>query len=77
MLPLFTEIRNHFMFANFFVGFVEGLKESYQGDPFEYSLLLVKVSSAIGAAYLGALKANYKLPIKYEDNVDKLYHHTV
>lgn len=65
------------MFANFFVGFVEGLKESYQGDPFEYSLLLVKVSSAIGAAYLGALKANYKLPIKYEDNVDKLYHHTV
>ena len=61
----------------FTLGFVEGLKENYNGDPFEYFLLVVKVSSAIGAAYLGAAKANYKLPIKYADNVDQLYHHTI
>ena len=61
----------------FLLGFVEGLRCSYQGDPFDYSLLLVKVSSAIGAAYLGAKAAGYRLPVEYADNVDQLYHHTV
>lgn len=62
---------------NFLLGFVEGLRCNYQGDPFYYSLLLVKVSSAIGAAYLGAKAAGYRLPVEYADNVDQLYHHTV
>ena len=56
---------------------MEGLKCGYNGDPFDYSLLLVKVSSAIGAAYLGAQAAGYRLPLEYADNVDQLYHHTV
>ena len=56
---------------------MEGLKCNYHGDPFDYSLLLVKGSSAIGAAYLGAKAADYRLPIKYADNVYQLYHHTV
>ena len=56
---------------------MEGLKSNYSGDQFDYSLLLVKVSSAIGAAYLGAKAAGYRLPVEYADNVDQLYHHTV
>ena len=56
---------------------MEGLKSNYHGDPFAYSLLLMKVSSAIGAAYLGAKAAGYRLPVEYADNVDQLYHHTV
>ena len=56
---------------------MEGLRSNYQGDPFDYSLLLVKVSSAIGAAYLGAKAASYRLPVEYANNVDQLYLHTV
>lgn len=61
----------------YFLGFVEGIKCHYHGDPFDYSLLLVQVSSAIGAAYLGAKAAGYRLPVEYADNVQQLYHHTI
>ena len=56
---------------------MEGLKCNYSEDQFDYSLLLVKVSSAIGAAFLGAKAAGYRLPVEYADNVDQLYHYTV
>lgn len=58
-------------------GFVEGLRaKNYVGAQISnLTLYRLKVSVALGAAYLGAKTANLKIPLKFQDHVEPYFNY--
>ena len=56
-----------------FVGFVSAISEA--APDLRFTLLTLKVSSAYGAAALGAKKKGFSLPLDYASHTSVLYRH--
>lgn len=54
---------------------IAGFMAVLGGEGVEFTLVTLKVSSAVGAAVLGAKKAKVSLPIDYATNTSVLFHY--